>query len=514
VSDQIGIELEKHRAVANLKKQIRDKERLLAQYQKDKSTLLPKGPNKNVERLQAIERAAEKVRQNLRFFVNQHAAVTAVRDEVADFKANVAPNTLRAMKTRNTSSGFEEKDWQHFLLKYSGDVDSVIGTKAASAKKSANDWRGVKPTTGVAVDGAFVAVDADFERLPLAVLEAEKERLQEIVSIDKDIQNRLAAVSRKIVEESTALEGLKKELEDSEGAGARAETLVVEREAGYERVFDAILSEESVLNDLYAPLVTHLTAAGGSLAKLSFSVTRIVDCPAWAKRGEDELFDLRGGPFKGIGSLAKVAEVALRPAWESGTSADAAAAMKAFRDKYQDALLEKAPVSRGDHANYRAWTRRFAQWLYSTDHISIRYGIEYDGIDLRKLSPGTRGIVVLMLYLALDRDDVRPLIIDQPEESLDPKSIFDELVPMFEAAKSRRQVIMVTHNANLVVNANADQIIVASVGPHTTDGLPPISYVWGGLEEADIRGEVCDILEGGEDAFQERARRLRISLIR
>jgi hypothetical protein len=80
--------------------------------------------------------------------------------------------------------------------------------------------------------------------------------------------------------------------------------------------------------------------------------------------------------------------------------------------------------------------------------------------------------------------------------------------------KKKRQVIMVTHNANLVVNADADQVIVAEAGPHPPGELPPIRYVSGGLESAYIRGAVCDILEGGERAFQERARRLRIRLDR
>jgi predicted ATPase len=67
-----------------------------------------------------------------------------------------------------------------------------------------------------------------------------------------------------------------------------------------------------------------------------------------------------------------------------------------------------------------------------------------------------RGIVLLLLYLAIDQDDDRPLIIDQPEENLDPKSIFVELVDRFREAKTRRQTIAVTHNVNLVVNADAD----------------------------------------------------------
>ena len=129
---------------------------------------------------------------------------------------------------------------------------------------------------------------------------------------------------------------------------------------------------------------------------------------------------------------------------------------------------------------------------------------------IERLSPGTRGIVLLLLYLAIDRDDHRPLIIDQPEENLDPKSIFEELVARFRQAKLRRQIIVVTHNANLIVNADADQVIVASCGPHNPGALPKLTYESGSLEDAHIRAKVCDILEGGEQAFRERAKRLRV----
>ena len=171
-------------------------------------------------------------------------------------------------------------------------------------------------------------------------------------------------------------------------------------------------------------------------------------------------------------------------------------------------------MPKSDQADYRAWTKRFAKWLYGTDHIRIQYGISYDSTDIRKLSPGTRGIVLLLLYLALDENDDRPLIIDQPEENLDPKSVFEELVGLFVKAKTKRQVIIVTHNANLVVNTDADQVLIAEAGPHKPGALPPITYTSGGLETASIREAVCNILEGGERAFRERARRLRIGLNR
>jgi energy-coupling factor transporter ATP-binding protein EcfA2 len=154
--------------------------------------------------------------------------------------------------------------------------------------------------------------------------------------------------------------------------------------------------------------------------------------------------------------------------------------------------------------------QRLNAWLTATDHIFVRYAVEYDGVDIRHLSPGTRGIVLLLLYLGFDDDDDRPLIIDQPEENLDPKSVYDELVGLFVAAKSKRQVILVTHNANLVINTEADQVIVASIGNNPGSGLPPIAYRAGTLDESDTRKSVCDILEGGEVAFRERARRLRL----
>ena len=513
-SDQIGIEMEKSREVKPLKAKIVEKEKLIARYEKDRTSLLPEKNKKAGERLQELLGAAEMVRGYLRSLANRKASIAGVRNEVQDLRQNRAPKTLRLMIDRFRNIGFDDVEWNRFLLEYSGDVNGVVAAKAEEVEERTRVWKGQKPSATVDDSGAFLAKTADPTQTPLAILEAEIERLEKLVASDRETARKLGAVSKRIAEERNALERLKEKLADCEGAQDRAKGLVADREDGYIRVFEAVLGEERVLNQLYAPLVQRLTAAGGTLAKLSFSVTRVADVRSWAKQGEDELFDLRGGPFKGIGSLAKEANLILEDAWRTGDAASVSAAMTKFREKHQDALLEKAPYPRTDQSKYRPWSRRFAQWLYSTDHISLEYGIKYDGTDIRKLSPGTRGIVLVLLYLVLDDADDRPLIIDQPEENLDPKSIYDELVPLFQAAKRERQVIMVTHNANLVVNTDADQIIVAEAGPQPANGLPPITYKSGGLDEVSIRKVVCDTLEGGEDAFRERARRLRIVLER
>jgi len=221
------------------------------------------------------------------------------------------------------------------------------------------------------------------------------------------------------------------------------------------------------------------------------------------------LLDLRtAGPFKGRGELLRIAREMLLPAWSTGDATEAANALLEFARSNEDNLRAHRP----EGEDVRSWASRVSAWLFSTDHISVGYGLQYDGVDIEQLSPGTRGIVLLLLYLAIDAEDVRPLIIDQPEENLDPQSIFNELVQRFRTAKHRRQIIIVTHNANLVVNTDADQVIVAMCGPHRPGQLPLISYECGALENPRIRQHVCDILEGGERAFKERARRLRVGL--
>jgi predicted ATP-dependent endonuclease of OLD family len=185
--------------------------------------------------------------------------------------------------------------------------------------------------------------------------------------------------------------------------------------------------------------------------------------------------------------------------------------MEAFRAKYDKALVDQSAVEHGTD-EYQQWVVDLGRWLYSTEHIRVHYTIEYEGVSITQLSPGTRGIVLLLLYLALDLEDSRPLLIDQPEENLDPKSVYSELVRLFGEARLRRQVIIVTHNANLVVNTDVDQVIVASCVKPESGSPPEFYYVSGGLEDPVIRAQVCDILEGGETAFRQRAKRLRVDI--
>lgn len=514
ISDRIGTELEKDKLIASYEGQVAQKKKLVEAYTADRAKLVSAGSEKRAQRHTDLAGAANQVRANLRRYAGQRQTFLAMQDEVKDLRRNQAPETLRQAQARHSHSGMSPEQWAAFLLDYKGTVDDDLTGYVKWVDGKIAELKGTAPAAGDPSTPYF-ADDTDLTTLSQAMLDAEMARLEKLVSADKETQRRYTALSGNIATETAALQTLTDKLKDAQGAKDRARELLTEREDAYARAFDALVAEQSVLEELYAPLMARLAAASGTLQKLSFSVARIANVEQWASEAEDGLIDLRkAGAFRGKGTLLQKANDVLKTAWETGDSAAIRTAMAEFRRLYQKELLDHSPVAHTDQVEFRAWSKRFAQWLFSTDHISIRYGIDYDGVDIRKLSPGTRGIVLLLLYLALDDGDNRPLVIDQPEENLDPKSVFEELVHLFIEAKAHRQVIIVTHNANLVINTDADQIIIAESGPHPHGALPPITYRSGGLENAEIRKAVCDILEGGEGAFQERARRLRVRLER
>lgn len=514
ISERISAELEKEKLVATYEAQAAHKKQLVDAYTADRAKLVSAGSEKRAQRHIELAGAANQVRTKLRQFASQRQTFLALQDEVKDLRRNQAPEALRQTQVRHPHGGLTPDQWAAFLLDYKGPVDSDLVSYVRWIDGEIAKLKGIAPTP-VDPNAPNFPDDTDLSQLSQALLEAEMARLEKLVSADKETQRQYTALSGRIATETAALQTLTEKANDSKGARERARALQTQREEAYGRAFDALVAEQSVLEDLYAPLMARLAAASGTLKKLSFSVARVANVEQWATEAEGGLIDLRkAGAFRGKGTLTQKATEVLKTAWETEDSAAVIAAMSEFRKLYQKDLLDHSPVAHADQVEFRAWSKRFAQWLFSTNHIAIRYGIDYDGVDIRKLSPGTRGIVLLLLYLALDDNDNRPLVIDQPEENLDPKSVFDELVHLFIEAKANRQVIMVTHNANLVINTDADQIIIAEAGPHPHGDLPPISYRSGGLENSEIRKAVCDILEGGEDAFQERARRLRVRLER
>ena len=138
---------------------------------------------------------------------------------------------------------------------------------------------------------------------------------------------------------------------------------------------------------------------------------------------------------------------------------------------------------------------------FPEDRLQLKYS--QDGGALRNLeqgSPGQKTAALLTVILQLSED---PLILDQPEDDLDNKLISDLVVKALRRNKTQRQVIVVTHNANVVVNGDAELVVVMK------QNLPvPAIETAGTIQESTVKDAICLILEGGEPAFAARYKRL------
>lgn len=138
--------------------------------------------------------------------------------------------------------------------------------------------------------------------------------------------------------------------------------------------------------------------------------------------------------------------------------------------------------------------------LFGLSYLEVDYQMTMGGKSLTELSPGERGIVLLMFYLALSKSKL-PIIIDQPEDNLDNQSVFSRLVPCICEAKKNRQVIIVTHNPNIAIACDAEQIVFSSMDKQEFT----ITYEAGAIEKQSIRDHVIDVLEGTMPAFDLRS---------
>jgi hypothetical protein len=158
------------------------------------------------------------------------------------------------------------------------------------------------------------------------------------------------------------------------------------------------------------------------------------------------------------------------------------------------------------------------------NYFEIKYNVTYKDDDILEMSPGKRGLVLLQLILHIS-NAIHPILIDQPEDNLDNRTISTDLRDFIKVKKYRRQILMVTHDANLVVLTDAENVIVSNQAGQQADRENKkyrFEYVSGSLEHSfreenlaglgilqscGIKEHVCDVLEGGEEAFRKREQR-------
>lgn len=139
---------------------------------------------------------------------------------------------------------------------------------------------------------------------------------------------------------------------------------------------------------------------------------------------------------------------------------------------------------------------------FPDDSLDVRYSLK-DSESFKPVEQGSPGqkTAALLAFILSYGDE--PLVLDQPEDDLDNTLIYDLIVTQLRNIKQRRQIIIVTHNANIVVNGDAENVIALDIRSGQTKIV-----VQGGLQDSSIRDEICRVMEGGKQAFEQRYKRI------
>ena len=142
-----------------------------------------------------------------------------------------------------------------------------------------------------------------------------------------------------------------------------------------------------------------------------------------------------------------------------------------------------------------------AAW-FPEDAVDLQYKRDESSSfqSLQQASAGQKTAAILSFLLAHGSE---PLLMDQPEDDLDNALVSQLVVTQLRKNKNRRQLIVITHNANIVVNGDAELVM-----PMEFVGGQIVNNTAGGLQERSVRKKVCEIMEGGEKAFEQRYKRI------
>lgn len=285
------------------------------------------------------------------------------------------------------------------------------------------------------------------------------------------------------------------------------ETLREERRGLVRKIHEELLAIRTSYEELYAPVqkvASEAAGAAGASDSLQLQFNAYISSANFQENFLDFIRKNRKGTFYGEDESRK-AVIDIRNAYDLGTTDG----VVAFTDAVYAALVEydragaKEKIAIDSQLRQNKTVQDLYDFLYGLPYLDVRYTLRLSGKDISQLSPGEKGALLLVFYLLLDTAEI-PIIIDQPEHNLDNESVVRLLVDCIRRARSRRQVIIVTHNPNLAVFCDADQMICCKIDK--ADGNK-ITYSTGAIEDYEINQVSVTVLEGTYPAFDNRRKK-------
>jgi ABC-type lipoprotein export system ATPase subunit len=379
------------------------------------------------------------------------------------------------------------------------DRASIAAARAAAAEEQSSVRKALDPGHAESVisqrQDAATEADALRNRLDepnrkyeqyLQHLAAWEKRRTEIVGAE-DVPGSVRALGRQLED----IETIPTALDEARAARIRL-------------VADIFRVKEDLLGDymqLYSPVQQFIDEhpVSQETDALQFSASITVD--AFAERLLAMVHQGRRGSFQGDPD-GRERLSALLQNYDLGTLDGVETFVSAVEDHLtHDVRLAGNPPTELRHQLRQGVTpEQIYDFVFGLTYLRPRFELRWRGKTLDQLSPGERGTLLLIFYLLIDRRDIT-LVIDQPEENLDNETITMLLVPAIKYAKDRRQIIIVTHNPNLAVVCDADQVVHASIDKTAGN---QITYTAGSIEDPAITELIVDVLEGTKPAFDLR----------
>lgn len=281
------------------------------------------------------------------------------------------------------------------------------------------------------------------------------------------------------------------------------ETLRIDRERQTRAIFAVLEEQRQQRADLFAPLQELI--AENALIREEYKLQFQSNLAVYPDAISEKLFGIvkqNAGELRGE-EESRAAVKAQCDKFGFGTADAAVGFIEGMETLLTASAGRVSPQAGGVRAILRKDRKpeEVYDYLYGLEYIEPKYTLLFQHTPIEQLSPGQRGSLLLIFYLLVDKGR-NPIILDQPEENLDNETIVSLLVPVINEAKKTRQILMVTHNPNLAVVCDAEQIITAQFDRRN---LSTISYYAGSIEECRSNANVVTILEGTKPAFDNRS---------
>ena len=376
------------------------------------------------------------------------------------------------------------------------EIDKDTPTRIlAEAKAAAEDGK----TSKVALEEESLGLQDDMDELTQQLDAPNVQYQNYLQQLEAWNQQRL----RILGDESQAgsISYLQRQINDLQALPERLAESRQEREQKARAIYGELQTLVSTYKSLYSPvqkfIEEHVLAAG----KFSFEFEASVVYSGL----ENDLFSLvnqgRKGSFCGAEEGRRVLKNMAAHAdfnVEDGAMEFCTTLLNDLTHDKREATSPEVPIS--EQLKKGATELDLLNCIFSLKYLNPRYSLRWSGKNIEELSPGERGTLLLIFYLLIDKRDT-PLIIDQPEENLDNHTVYELLVPCIKEARKKRQVIIVTHNPNLAVVCDADQVIHCSIDKQAGNR---VTYDTGSLENPAINKYTINVLEGTRPAFDLR----------